>query len=272
MKDTRSRSSRGQTVFALKALVRPLITSGIVMVGIFALALIPALDRRGLPGGLFATAILLILVLLAVRVVLGEFPPRGRRRALAAAASAEGLRFRIRPRIPRSMKALPSFSDQRTFGADAWNLIAFRGEPVVLTFDRRLSRDAYESPTWVASAAGAIDFEAPSVVVEPRPVVTADPLGDLVVRSSESAEFARRFRIRTEDRLFSTAFLDQRMLAWILEQSPGWTFEVGGRWAMVSTADLRDQAGPRGAVDVLRGFCGHFPPVAASLRRAGRAT
>lgn len=100
----------------MEPLVRPLITSAIFMGGIFALALVPTLDRRGLPGGLFAVVILLILMLLSVRVVLGEFPPRGRRRMLADAARSRGLRIRIRPRIPRSMKTLPSFADGRTFG------------------------------------------------------------------------------------------------------------------------------------------------------------
>ena len=253
-----------------RGLVRPLVSAGIVAAGITAIALFTAaVDRRGFPGELFAAAILVILMLLSIRVVLGEFPPRGRRRMLADLARKEGRRFRIRPWLPRSMRSLPSFSDERTYATDAWHLIVFPGEPPVFTFDRRVSRhDSYESPTWMASAACAIDFEAPSVVVEPRPVVTADPLGPLVVRSSESGEFARRFRIRTEDRLFSTAFLDQRMLAWILEQGPGWTFEVGGRWAMVSYTDLGYPDRPRAAVEVLRGFLARFPRIAASNRSA----
>jgi hypothetical protein len=252
----------------VRGLVRPLITAGIVAAGIAAMALFaPALDRRGYPGALFALVILAILMLLSIKVVLGEFPPRGRRRMLADLARREGRRFRIRPWLPRSMRTLPSFSDERTYATDAWHLIVFPGEPPVFTFDRRVSRnDAYESPTWMASAACAISFDAPSVVVEPRPVVTADPLGRMMVRASESDEFARRFRIRTEDRLFATAFLDQRMLAWMLEQHPGWSFEVGGGWAMVSYTDLRDPAGVEAAVEVLRGFCVRFPRVAASIR------
>jgi hypothetical protein len=264
--------TRRRVAAPLRGLVRPFISASIVAAGIMAIVLFaPSLDRRGFPGELFAATILVILMLLSIRIVLGEFPPRGRRRMLADLARNEGRPFRIRPRLPRSMQSLPSFSDERTYATDAWHLIVFPGEPPVFTFDRRVSRhDSYESPTWMASAACAIDLEAPSVVVEPRPVVTADPLGRLVVRSSESDEFARRFRIRTEDRLFSTAFLDQRMLAWILGQSPGWTFEVGGCWAMVSYTDLRDPAGPAAALDVLRGFCGRFPPVAASLGSADR--
>lgn len=251
----------------MKPLVRSLITSGIVMGGIFALVLVPALDRRGLPGGLFAAVILLILMLLSVRVVLGEYPPRGRRRMLVKEAEGRGLRCKLRPRVPRSMKTLPSFSDERTSGADVWNLIAFPGEPVVLTFDRRVGRqDAYESPAWMASAACPISFEAPRLIVEPRPTVTSDPLGPLLVRSSESDRFGHRYRIRTEDPLFATAFLDQRMLAWLLDQRDGLTYEVGGGWAMVSHHDLADPARLDQSVDLLRRFCAKIPPVASSMR------
>jgi hypothetical protein len=251
----------------MKPLVRPLITSAIFLGGIFALTLAPALDRRGMPGGLFAAAILLLLMLLSVRVILGEFPPRGRRRMLAEAARIQGLQLRIRPRIPRSMKSLPSFTDGRTFGADAWNLIAFPGEPVVLTFDRRVTwQDSYESPMWMASAACRIRFEAPRLIVEPRPTVATDPLGSLPIRSSESDRFGHRYRIRTEDPLFQTAFLDQRMLAWILDQRDGLTYEVGGEWAMVSHRDLADPTRLEESVELLRRFRGKIPSVASSMR------
>ncbi len=251
----------------MKALVRPLVTSAIFLGGIFALTLAPALDRRGLPGGLFAAVILVILMLLSVRVILGEFPPRGRRRILADAARSRDLQLRIRPRIPRSMKTLPSFADGRTFGADAWNLIAFPGEPVVLTFDRRVTwQDSYESPIWMASAACRIPFEAPPLIVEPRPTVATDPLGPLPSRSSESDQFGHRYRIRAEDPLFQTAFLDQRMLAWILDQRDGLTYEVGGGWAMVSHRDLADPARLDESVELLRQFRGKIPAVASSVR------
>lgn len=251
-------------------MARALLSACIVATGLTAIVVLaPALDRRGFPGELFAAAILVIMMFLSIRVVLGELPPRGRRRILADLARHEGSLFRIKPRLPRSMRSLPSFSDERTYAADAWHLIVFPGEPAVFTFDRRVSRhDAYESPFWMASAACSIPFEASPVVVEPRPAVTADPLGPLVVRSSESEEFAHRYRIRTEDRLFATAFLDQRMLAWMLEQIDGWTFEVGGRWAMVSYTDLREPSRVETSVDVLRDFCTRFPRVAASLRTA----
>ena len=139
------------------------------------------------------------------------------------------------------MRRLPSLSDLRTF-ADAWHLVSVPGEPHVLLFDLRVSRsDTYGSSTWWGVAACEGELDAPALKVEPRPHVTAEiPLGPLVIRSTESGAFGRRYRVRTEDRLFATAFLDQRMLAWMLEQGDDWTFEVGGPWAMVSRPGLED--------------------------------
>jgi hypothetical protein len=117
----------------MRGIVRALVGAGIVAAGIMAMAVLgPSLDRHGLPGELFAASILVVLMLLSIWVVLGEFPPRGPRRMLAELARHEGSRFRIKPRLPRSMRSLPSFSDERTHGADAWHLIVFPGEPARL--------------------------------------------------------------------------------------------------------------------------------------------
>jgi hypothetical protein len=248
--------------------VKPVVTGILVLGGVVAVALLgPALERRGLPGILFAVAVLGVLLVWSIRAVLGELPPRGRRRMLAETARAHGWRMKIRPRLPRSVVELPSFSDPRRIGIDVWNLIAIPGTPVILTFDRRVrSEDAYEAPTWVGSALCRVEVDVPRLIVEPRPPVTADPLGPLTVRTSELGEFERRYRIRTGDSLFSTALLDQRMLAWLLEQPSGWTFEVGGRWAMVSTNSLADPEELVTAVALVRTFCARIPTVVPSMR------
>lgn len=50
---------------------------------------------------------------------------------------------------------------------------------------------------------------------------------------TESEEFNRRFEVRARDRRFALAFLDARMMAWLLEQLPGVGFEVLGGTAML---------------------------------------
>lgn len=61
---------------------------------------------------------------------------------------------------------------------------------------------------------------------------------------TESEEFNRRFAVRSNDRRFALAFLDARMMAWLLEQVPGVGFEVLGGTAMLfrprSTTSLDD--------------------------------
>lgn len=263
----RRRTRRGTGRAEVAALGRGILSGAVVLGGMVAAVVLgPWLDRQGWPGGPIAGVTLLLVALVSLRIALGQLPPRGRRRMLAREAKRRGRTFRIRPRIPRSLRAVPSFSDQRRFGADLWHLTAIPGDPPVLTFDRRVeSQDPHTRPTWWASAACMIPFEVPRLIVEPRPVVTTDPLGPLVVRTSESEAFAGRFRIRAEDEYFATGFLDQRMLMWILDQEEGSSFEVGGRWAMVSYRDLHDPTRLDRSVEVLRAFCAHIPRVVGSL-------
>ena len=238
--------------------------------GMFVIAYgVPALERRGVPGIVLAGPILLVLAAVSLSAVLRGFPPRGRRRTLTRFAAERGLRMRIRPRLPGSMSRLPTFADPRLLARDTWHLIVVPDDPAILSFDRRVSsEDPYEPPMWLASAACTVPLDAPAVIVEPRPALTADPFGPLIVWTSESEGFARRFRIRTDDRLFATTFLDQRMLAWMLDQDPGWTFEVGGRWAMVSRPILPEGLSAAAAIEILRGFRATIPSVAVATHPA----
>jgi hypothetical protein len=257
---------------SLAPVPRWLVSTAILFGGLFAIAYVgPTLTRRGLPGGLFAAGIVAVLMALALRVVLRDLPPRGRRRDRSRIARELGVRMRIRPRLPRSMGRLPSLSDPRAAGRDGWHLIVVGGDPPILTFDRRLTvDDVYAAPVWFTSAACRIELDAPALIVEPRPMIAADPLGPLLVWSSESGGFGRRSRIRTGDRLFATTFLDQRMLAWMLEQDPRWIFEVGGGWAMVSHRGVQVEGGFEAPIAILRDFISRIPRAASSSYAAAR--
>lgn len=50
---------------------------------------------------------------------------------------------------------------------------------------------------------------------------------------TESEVFNRRFEVRSADRRFALAFLDARMLRWLIEQVPGVGFEVLGERLML---------------------------------------
>lgn len=50
---------------------------------------------------------------------------------------------------------------------------------------------------------------------------------------TESEEFNRRFEVRSSDRRFALAFVDARMMRWLLDQPPGIGFEIRDGWLML---------------------------------------
>ncbi len=82
----------------------------------------------------------------------------------------------------------------------------------------------------------------------------------------ESERFNRAFNVRAGDRRFAGAFLDARMMEWLMLQVPGVGFEiVAGRLMMFqprSLSSLDDVDRALGRFDV---FLEHVPPVLMSL-------
>lgn len=78
----------------------------------------------------------------------------------------------------------------------------------------------------------------------------------------ELEEFNRAFQIRAGDARFASAFVDARMMRWLLERGPGVGFEVSGARVMVfrrrATASLDDVADSLALYD---DFVEHIPRV-----------
>ena len=78
----------------------------------------------------------------------------------------------------------------------------------------------------------------------------------------ELEEFNRAFQIRADDARFASAFVDARMMQWLLERSPGVGFEVSGTRVMVfrrrATVGLDDVADSLALYD---DFVEHIPRV-----------
>lgn len=137
--------------------------------------------------------------------------------------------------------------------------------------------DYWFSPT---SAAERDDYELYTCVLSPVPpgwadlsvvperlasrMRTAVGLGDL---GTESEEFDRRFEIRSGDRRFASAFVDARMMAWLLEQLPGVGFELSDGWLMVfrprATTSVDDLAR---ALELHDAFLDRIPRVVFPVR------
>jgi hypothetical protein len=229
-------------------------------------------DRAGLPGGPIALAIIFAVEALSVVAVVRLTPSGRRRSVIKRAARGLGLRYTPRFALPRGLRTLPSFSvPGRSVGFGP--LVSGRSGAVsVLVFDYRTGNDmGYLPPRWHTAAARTIGHvlpEAvrfPSVVIEPRtlshPVEQLRGLPEVVF---ELDAFNSRFRVTTEDARFASAFIDQRMMAWLLERSDVWSFEVSGDWALCTSSRLDAESIPS-LIGALDGLCSHIPRVAASI-------
>jgi hypothetical protein len=109
----------------------------------------------------------------------------------------------------------------------------------------------------------------PSLVVEPERLTTqlsdAVSLGDIEL---ESDAFNRRFDVRCDDRRFATAFLDARMMGWLLSLQDESGFEIGSGLVLVY-GELHDMQESTTSLATVRGFLEHVPEVVYSLYPPG---
>jgi hypothetical protein len=129
-------------------------------------------------------------------------------------------------------------------------------------FARSWTPDVYESTDWSFCAATTTELDGPTVQIYPRHL-SLDERELYQELALESDEFDRVWRVRTDDLRFASAVVDQRMMAWLLDQEPVVSFDLGGRWAMaVSHRDGADVAAE--LVASLDGFLMRVPRAAFS--------
>ena len=131
----------------------------------------------------------------------------------------------------------------------------------IAVFSRSQAPNNYEPTIWRSCAATRRTFDAPFLRIEPRGGDVDLVGGKLEELSFESETFNDVWRVRTSDRRFAVAFVDQRMMAWLEERMTDVAFEVGGGWVMVEIDDDADRA----LLDTLEGFIDHIPRVVGSL-------
>ena len=102
-------------------------------------------------------------------------------------------------------------------------------------------------------------------VVPDRPVSRLRDAIALPRNDTELEEFNRAFQIRATDARFASAFVDARMMAWLLEQGPGVGFEIAAGRVMVfrrrATVSLDDVADSLALYDA---FIERVPTVVAT--------
>lgn len=122
---------------------------------------------------------------------------------------------------------------------------------------------------YTCAAAQVTDAWWPSLTVQPENVLSR--LGDgLGMRDLqfESDDFNRTWNVTARDRRFAYAFLDARMMQWLLMAGTAYRFEVSGPYLMVVT----DQLAPASWLTlhrVLGQFTDRIPAVARELYPLG---
>lgn len=100
----------------------------------------------------------------------------------------------------------------------------------------------------LSCAVAPLDFEASATLIEPRTFFTPpEAFGNLGELAVGPAVFREAFEVRGSDLVFAEAVLDDRMRAWLLEDS-GWGFELSARWILC----YAPRAGIRDALAVLQ--------------------
>jgi hypothetical protein len=116
-----------------------------------------------------------------------------------------------------------------------------------------------------------LEAACPQLTIGPESIFgrLADHLGFPDIEF-ESEEFNRRFTVKSQDPRFASAFVDQRMMRYLMGLGNGWAFGVAGDRAMVWADRLR----PTEVIMLLgvaKGFSDHVPRVVSSLYARGGA-
>ena len=225
-------------------------------------ALANRLDDRGVPGDRIVLALIALTTCFVGYAVYTSLPRQRRARAVARLATSARAPFQRQFRAPSTMHQLPFLAlvpvDNRQI------LGGFEGtfnDLRIAVFSRSQAPDDYEPTISRSCAATSRTFDAPFLRIEPRGVGVDLESRRLEELSFESETFNTSWRVRTSDRRFAEAFVDQRMMAWLEERKTDVAFEVGGGWVMVETDDEADRA----LLDTLEGFTEHIPRVVGSL-------
>ncbi len=118
---------------------------------------------------------------------------------------------------------------------------------------------------YTCAATRITDAWWPALTIRPENLLTR--LGDRVGLRDlefESAEFNRAWNVTSGDRRFAYAFVDARMMQWLLMAGGDYRFDVSGQHLMVVT-DRLDPASWLILHQVLMQFTDRIPPVAREL-------
>ena len=219
----------------------------------------------------------IVLALIASAVVRDRLARPDRARRLWSLAAERGLMFTRDDSSGLTAVAFSLFErGRRKDAAGSENLLvgAWDGVPIE-AIDYWYAEQVKGSYGLVADtvrfscAATQVRAALPPLTISREGVVSA--LADVVGLpdvDTELEDFNRAFDVRSSDRRFASAFLDQRMMSWLLEQDPALAFETRGRWLLIWRPQVEVDRLPE-LLEAAKAFHDHVPRVVFDLFRPG---
>ena len=222
-----------------------------------------------------ALILLLVVVVVAAVVGISYHLKQKRRQDFATMGRQLGLEYSAED--PFGLLGWPFALFERGDGQGIENVLSgdWQGVPVKAFdfwyYDNSTDSNGHTSRTYhrFDCAIVPVDASCPQLTIDHENVLTR--LADAVALRDielESEAFNRAYNVKGKDRAFATAFLDARMMAWLLEAGAGYGFEVLGNQLLVSRHRLR----PTELVPLIgtaKAFGEHVPHVVASLYPSG---
>jgi hypothetical protein len=177
-----------------------------------------------------ARELLVAGLFIAFFLVLAAMRGRSRRDAMRAEARKLGLAFSAKDRFV--LEPFAVFNPATRLYAETENVLSGRWRDLeVRVFDYSYQRSD-DDRREMSCVLIAIPPGWPSLVIRPETVAArlthlASP--DL---EFESEAFNRAFEVRCRSKRFANAFVDARMMGWLLSLGDGWGFEIQGSWVL----------------------------------------
>lgn len=210
-----------------------------------------------------ARELLVACLVLGGLVALARWRGQPRQRALQAEASRLGLGFSTRDRFDLVEPFALLGSATRLY-AQTENVLAGRWRDLeIRVFDYSYQRSD-EDRRELSCVLVAIPAGWPSLVIRPESVVTRLTRLALPDIEFESDAFNRAFEVRCGSRRFAHAFVDARMMDWLLSLGEPWGFEIQGPW-LLGYRDLVQPWEIEGVLETASTFLERVPRALRSL-------
>lgn len=204
-------------------------------------------------------------VIIGFFLALAWFRNRPRQGAMEAEARKLGLRYSEKDSFGLLDEPFLLFRRTRSAYGEVGNVLfgSWHGfEVKVFDYEYMISENNWRR---LSGAVIAIPGEWPTLAVRPETLVSA--VGDQLALPGiefESEMFNRAFDVRSDDRSFASALIDEKMMEWLLDHAPRPGFEISGRWIL----GYRDQVQPwqvDSVLSMLESFVDRIPRAVRSL-------